>query len=494
MAQSPKLLLLSSLLVTVTAADVFACFSRDVTATPDVIVRSINATTWRLLIPGYTTAAASAADYCAIGIAVPASGSITSVDAVRVIGSNAATFNSFIWTNSNAVGTAFNAVKAGNWTGFLGQTSTALSAGTKVLYEVLVTVTSGTTLAQLTTDLLASDIGSDAATSTGALAGGALQAIFTPMNVSEQVLYRNSRIFHNEAFANISTRATADAADQLVFMQPRNFRRGQGDGTGWFVRLQDQNATTAEEVDLGYVTYSGATADTPDLSPTGQLTSVRYLLGGTGSGAVAAIWTLTTSVGVPLGEFSGLQITLPKPVVDFPADGLTVAMQDGDTSFLPVAQRAQWTYVANGTTATALRPVGSTMHFGGLYDCGTCQSQAFGAAYGPALRQNGPESLSPDATGGDLTSFRIQNQKFASSVALIMVAADYGPINTSNTLKDYMMLPLFTTLIVATDANGVGNSIGFPVPPNVLLACQAAYFNFTNLSFQFGDACRFQTR
>ncbi|MCA8969572.1 MAG: hypothetical protein KDC95_07310 [Planctomycetes bacterium] len=494
MVNRSTLFALTSVLLAASAADALACFSRDTVATPNVIVRSINGTTWRVLVPGYTSVAAASGSYCAIGVSIPTSGSIVSVDDARVIGVDASTYDNVTWSSSTAVATAFNTVSAGNWTGFLGQATNSIAAGTKVVYDIVVTVSSGTTLAQLTTDLLASDIGSDAATSTGSLAGGTLQSVFRPTTVTEQVLYRNSRVFHNEAYSNISTRATADSADTLVFMQPRDFRRGQGEASGWVVRVQDQDQSTSEDVALGFVAYSSTTADTPDLTPAGRLTTVRYTLFGTGSGAAAAIYTLTTSVGVPVGEFSGLTIELPKPATDFPADGLTVAMQDGDTTFLPAAARAQWTYVANGATATALRPAGTTMHFGGLYDCGTIQSQAFSSVYGSNDRLSGAEALSPDATGGDLTSFRIQNQKFASSVALIMVAADYGPIKSSATLKDYLLQPLFTTLIVPTDANGVGNSIGFPVPPSVLLAVQGCYFNFTNLTFQFGDACRFQTR
>lgn len=486
-------IVLASAVLGLFATDLFACVKRDATASDSVVVKQLSATTWRVLASGYTTEAAASGAYCAVGLAVPASGRISSVDSVALIGANASTMPAFEWSSNAAVGTAFNAVKAGNWSGFLGKTTAAVAAGTKCVYDFVVTVSSGTTLTQLTTDLQASDLGSDAATATGSLAGGALQSVFRIATVTEQVLYRNGRTFHNDAYSNLSTRATVDSVDSLIFMQPRDFRRGQGDASGWTVRLQDQDASTAESVDLGFVAYSGASADTPDLTGAGVLTKVSYTLFGTGSGSQATVYTLTTTLGVPLPEYSGIRIDLPKPAKDFPADGVTVAVQDGDTTDLPSAQRVQWTYVASGTTATALRPSGSTMHLGGLYDCGVTRAASLSSAYGSSEVLMGAESIGANATAGERTVFRLESAKYPSTVALLLIAGDYGPAKMTSH-KIYFLPPYLLSPTVITNAQGVGTA-SFRVPPSVQIAAQAIFFNFApTVEYEFGDACRVNTR
>lgn len=485
-----KALLFTSLVAALAAPDALACVQRDASATPNVVVRQLSDTQWRLLVPGYTTTATSSGSYCAVGLSV--AGAITSVDSVALVAIDASPLKDITWSASAPVGTAFNAVKAGTWTGFLGQSASAIAAGTKVVYDFEVTVSSGTTLAQITTALQAADVGSDAATMAGALAGASLQSVFRPTTVTEQELRRNSRLFHNAQYSDLSTRLTADADDQLYFMQPRNFRRGQGAGSGWTVRLQDQDASTAEEIELSYVAYSGASALTPDLSSAGQLSKVCYTVFGSGSGAQAVTYTLTTSLGAALPEYSGLGLALPKPATDFPADGVTVAMQTGATTKVPAASRMQYTY-SGTSSASAFSAAGSTMHLGGLYDCASLQVLATSSAYGPTENLFGPESLSMDATGGDTLTFRVQSRKHPNSVCVAMIAPDYGPA-ISSPFKSYLMLAFVQSATFATGADGSGFSIAFPVPPSVTLASQGAYFDLTSLSFEFGDATRFTTR
>lgn len=489
--QAPtKSLILSTIVAAFAAGDAMACVQRDATATPSVVVRQLTNTTWRVLVPGYTTTTTAANAYCAVGLSV--GGAVTAVDSVALLAVNAAPV-AVNWSKSTPVGTAFNSVKAGTWTGFLGQAQSAIASGTKVLYDFEITVSTGTTLAQLTTALQAGDVGSDAANMSGALAGGSLQDVFRPTTVTEQALSRNARIFHNQQFSDLSTRLTADAEDRLVFMQPRDFRRGQGAASGWVVRLQDQDASTAEDIELSYHSYSSTTAITPDLSSAGLLTSVRFSVFGAGTGAMAMTYRLTTSVGAALPIYSGIGLTLPKPATDFPADGATVAMQTGGTTQVPSASRQQFTYSASGTMATAFGVAGSTMHLGGLYDCATIQAVATSKAYGPTENLFGPESLVPDTTGGDGVTFRVMSEKHKNSPVVAMIAPDYGPAIPSP-FKTYLMQTFVTTAIFATGADGSGTSIAFPVPPNVTLAAQGVYFDFTSLEFEFGDATRFTSR
>jgi hypothetical protein len=276
-------------------------------------------------------------------------------------------------------------------------------------------------------------------------------------------------------------------------MQPRDFRCGQGDATGWRGVLQDQDPTTAEALRLGYVKYASATGLLPDTTPAGNVTTASFNVFGT-AGAHARLFTLTLTTKVTLPTFSGIAIELPAPATAWPSDGLTVHVQDGDHTTVPAASRVQWTY--EGAAANAFRVAGSTLYLGGLYDCGTIQVVAHSKAYGPQRLLAGAESLLIDATSGDRTGFILRNSRFPAPmcVDLGLIAADYQPVPLPTPYKFALITTHLLQIVMLPDSQGTVTSIGFPVPKDSVFCVQAAHLNFQTTKIEFSDACRVRTR
>ena len=482
------------LLAGLVSAPAMACNKRKASAKPECSVYDAGSNRWHIYVPGYDTVAVTSGKYCAVGLAVPNAGVITSVDSVRMLrDSNGASINAWVFAKSPAVGTALNGVSAGNWQGFLGKSGASVAANISNLFCFTVTTKASTTKAQIEAALKQSKIGSDEANASGALQNNN-RSIFTFTTVNENSWGTHARVFHNVKRANVATRATVDKDDVLYVMLPRNYRYGQEAATGFIATIQDQDASTAESVEFGLVDYASASSALPNVTAAGSRTSVVYTLFGSGSGVQARTWRLTTAVPVKVDAFGGVRVTLPAPGNAWPSDGSTIHSQTGDTVKLPAANQLQVGYRLSGSSAVAFGTKGSTHYVGGLYDCSTTEVAEFSNAYGDgAARIFGPEALNPNVSGNALVSFRIRSTRHKNSVALVLIAANYSTPFPSP-FKAYLLTVFATNAVVPTDANGQGLSIGFPVGKGVQLAAQSVFFDFTNLTLEFSDACRFVTR
>lgn len=469
-----------------------ACNGRKSGARSAAIAYQTGPTTWNVCVPGWVTLAIARGNYCAVGLSVPGAGSITSVDSVAMYDErNSATIQQLSYSRNTSVGANFNAASTGNWTGFLAQASGPIAAGVPNMYCFRITTKSGTTFPALQAELRVSKVGSDSADAQGKLGGGSGQVIFNLSTVTADTSAHNPRIFHNSVSATISTRVTADGADTIYFMQPRDFRYGQGDATGWVGRFQDQDPSTAEVIALSYTKYAGATSDLPDVTAAGQQTRVEFTLFGAG-GARAADFTLTTAGKIPIDRFIGIGAMLPAPR-SWPDDGITIPAQEGNFTKTPVTLHTQWTYRLQGAAAASFLPKNTTLHLGGLYDCATCQLFAFSNAYGESRRLFGAESIRPDNVQGraDLIGFRIRTERFKLQPAVVMLAPDYAPVPIKTLFKDYLIGTFFTTVVFAIDSEGIGTSIGFgPLDKSIQLAAQGVLLDFVNLDLVFTDASR----
>ncbi len=484
-----KLVTVPLALALVASATALACNGRQATATPSAVITQVGATSWNIVVPGWATIAIASGAHCGVGLSVPAAGDITSVNSLAMFREANSGSLPIVFVKKTKVATEWQAKQAGNWTGFLGTTSAAIAAGVKNLYTFNVTTKAGVDAAKVVTALKASWIGSDAADATGGLAGTS-QVLFQFTTATEETREENLRLFHNVGLANVSTRATANAADTIYFMQPRAFRYGYGGATGWRVLLQDQDAATGQTVRLGYVKYQGTT-DKPDLSAAGALTTVSFSVFGTGSGTTAVRYTMTTATKVPLDPYIGITIALPAPQ-SWPQDGITMHAQEGSTTKLNAPNRKQWTFRKNGSAAAPLLGVGSTFHLGGLYDVPTQQVAVVSNAYGPPTRRLfGPESLSPDWTGRtEFTAFLLRSDSHKTgTVSLVLITPKYSPVPIPVSFGSILVLaPILTNAVVPMDANGQGVSIGFPIGPGSSLAMQTMFLRFSPFEATLSDA------
>lgn len=468
-----------------------ACNARKTGAQPLARVVQVGPTRWNVYFPGYVTEKIGlGVHFCAAGVSVPGGGAITSIDSIAMHDvANAATILTFRWRPSAAVAAAFQRVQSGNWTGFLAETAGPTSGGRENIIAITVTVKSGTTLAQLQATLRSSVLGTDRASAGGDLLNQN-RFLLTPTTVTQDTCNRNEKLLFNRAHATGATRDSSSDADTLFFMQPQDFRYGQGPMTGWRATFQDSNAATSETVQMGFVKYAADNAK-PDVTATGLRTNVEYTVFGTGSGSQAVEWTMTTATKVPALRFGGIRVILPAP--RSVADRLSVQTQAGTSVKIPVGLRKQWTYVLKSGAAQSYLSPGTTLLAGGLYDCPVVQIYVSSTAYGTGRELLlGPESIFPDASRGDGVGFAVQSQKHAAGFALVVAAAGYAPTPVPSPFKDV----LITSVIVAgfpflLDSNGSGRTQYVPIPSGATFATQAIFFNIKGSSLadiEFGDA------
>lgn len=467
-----------------------ACNKRKASAADTVSIRQLSSTTWQVLVPGYqTTAAPIGVTYCAVGVKLPTVSPITAVPSVTLFEqSNSASMPRFDFDSSSAIATAFNAISAGSWSGFASEVTGPDAGGKDNFMSIQVTVSSGTTQAQMETALKGMTIAIDQATVSGTLINRD-RHLLTPTTVAiAPPLWLNAKIFHNAQHTSVSSRLTQNADDTIYFMQPKDFRFGQGKGNGWRVVLQDAERATAEVVDVSYIPADAAGA--PDTTA-GVTTTARYTLFGTGSGSAALFYTLTLANSAPMPRVGGLRFVLPAPRA-WPGDACTIHTQDGSTSKVAAALLDQWTY-AEGTTGTvAYRSKGSTLRAGALHDCGIVRSYTKSTAYSTTAEPlEGPESLFPSATRGDEIGFRVQTEQYAGAFGLIFLAPAYLPSPLATPFKDVLVQTLTlagTPFPIA--ATGDFDTGSVPIPANVSFAFQAIFFKFNGPAVEaaFSDA------
>ncbi len=454
-----------------------ACNARRNGAAATVRARQLSATVWNIFIPGYRTQAVGlGVHFCAAAVRVPAAGVITSVTGISLFEeANAAPLSNFSWSASSAVAASFNRLAAGSWTGFLGQVTGPNPGGVDNMIAFQLQVKPGTTFAQLSAALQGSRIGTDGARTNGELLGNS-RFLLTPATVQQDTSDLSSKLFYNTAHTSGATRQNASGANVLYFMQPGEFRQGQGTGTGWRGVLQDQNSATSEAVEFGFVDYASGGAK-PNVTAAGSRTSVTYSLFGTTTGARAFLYTLTLAKPVAIARQTGIRITLPAP--RSATDAAFVHTQEGTTTKIAAAKKKQWTYVLQAGAAANYRTVGTTIYMGGLYDCGTVALYSLSTAYkSPAEKLFGPESVYPDSARGDRVGFQIRSKRFAGDFGLVFLAPGYLPQPLSTPFKDILIQNLTVAgSAFVLDTAGIGDTGAVPVPAGISFAAQALMFH-----------------
>lgn len=496
---SSRSLVLSTLACALSlAASATACNKRLSTAPDSVSVRQLSATRWQVLVGGYeTTALPLGVSYCAIGVKLPASSPVTSVSSVGVFASpSSASMPRFSFASSAGVASAFNNVSAGAWTGFLSQATGPYAGGDKNFLSFIFNVNSGTTRAQMETALKASTFGVDAATSAGNLLDRDRSTMTPTMVIDEPAFVLNAKTFYNSAKTDAATRVTQNADDTIYFMQPKDFRFGQGKGAGWRGVLQDGDRSTAEVCEFGYV--AEGTGGAPDTSAAGLTTNVRVTLFGTGTGRAAILYTITPATQAPMPSVGGIRVMLPAPR-SWPGDACTIHTQTGASTKVATANKAQWTYSLGSSGATSFGAVGTTFRIGGLHDCGIVRSYIRSTAYqATAEVLEGPESLFPSISRGDQIGFQVQHGGFGSNFSIIFLSPGYLPAALPTPFKSVLIQTLtLSGSPFAMSANGSFDTGSVPLPSTpVSFAFQAIFFRFNgpNVEAAFSDAMLVRTQ
>ena len=479
------------------ATPAFACTKRKTGAMPIVRARQLSATSWQLFVPGYQTKAVPiGVGFCAVGIDVPTGSRITSIDSIAANLNNSSSMPHWSFATNTSIASSFDAVQKGKWTGFLASVSGPQAGGSDHMFALRVTVTSGTTFAQLETAVKALTIGTDGATSAGALTNQD-RFLLKPTTVTEDKTASNAKLFHNRAKANAATRATTTSADTLYFMQPAEARFGAGGATGFEVRLQDMNGATAELVELGFVKYA-SNGTSPDTSASGELTRVGYTLFGSGVGNQSKVWTLSTAGLVAVPRLCGTFVTLPKPKAS--TDVVTIWTQDGAQTKVAAVARKQMTFSRAGANAANYRAAGTTLHLGGLFDVPVVFSVNTTNAYGSKEKIYGPEAVFPSSARGDLLGFGVRTSDFAGTgnFALLFVSPDYLSTPLPSPFGDVLLQTLISAgFPFPIPASGNAETpLSVPVPAGLNFAVQGILFNFGSnpLKASFTDAIKVRTQ
>ena len=486
-----RTVVLSLAAVTALNAPALACTVRKSGASALARIQQIGATEWRLSFPGYTTGAVAGGTiaFCAGGLSVPTGGPITSVDSLSMyMDANSGSMLQFSWKNDAKIAENLNTAQPGNWTGFFGRATGAIPAGIDHILTFDVTVAGGTTPAQMIDAVKKCVVGTDDSNAVRSLRG-TNRFFLIPTNVVLDDCVRNEKTFHNTRHSTSAARIKGTSENFVYWMQPHLFRKGQGDATGWQGAFQDEDAATAETVQMGFVRYANDDMS-PDLSSGGMITNVQFKIFGAGTGKSAAIWRLTTTTKMPLPHHSGIRMVLGRPAA-WPTDGLTVHLQDGATTKIPEALRKPWAFGRSSSTPIAWGAPGSTIHMGALYDSPVTHGFVRSSAYGSDEDLFGPEALHPDSTRGDRIGFRVVATSYANQFALLMSSGNYRAAPLDSPLGFVLIENFLMAGLMPLDGKGIGTSPVVPVPGGLHFATQSALFDMKTLNIEFSDATKF---
>jgi hypothetical protein len=222
------------------------------------------------------------------------------------------------------------------------------------------------------------------------------------------------------AKTNASTRGSATTEPTTLYMMnPPLNHTGNLDAVGWRVRLQDEEASTFDQVEFQWLQFAPNGVD-PDTSPAGNLLrSVQFIFWFGATGQQSMDFELT--IGPPLrlrAKNHGIAVRLPA-APSWPSDGLSMHAQlnlpnDALRPRVPAPYDQQvWAFEQPGTQLTPT-PLGGrvldTLLFATLFAVDpVLQTFVVSEAYGNGPEElYGPESMHPVASRGDQLGFFLQ--------------------------------------------------------------------------------------
>ncbi len=310
---------------------------------------------------------------------------------------------------------------------------------------------------------------------------------------------RNEKHFYTPIQVQ-AVRQNPNAADYLYFMPDENFHRGYGRATGFRAVLQDQDQSTAELVQFGFVKSAGG--HKPDVSATGLLANARVSLFGVGTGAAAYEYTVTLSKPQTITENAGLRIVIPA-ANNWSTDGVTIHYQNGNQIKLPSGvTKRQYTHYLNGSAAAAFSTPASLLDLAALYEEPVSRHFVRSTVYGLSRDLFGPESIWLDSTRGDRIGWSVSGDTFpfhaqkSLTYYLVMLSGNYSSSATVTPFGNILLnpAPLIYLPPLPLDSQGNAKTITVPVPKGVTLASQAIFFDFTKQRIRLSGATRFFAR
>jgi hypothetical protein len=224
--------------------------------------------------------------------------------------------------------------------------------------------------------------------------------------------------------SNAATRGQAGAnATELWFMTPQRSSYGRHESIGWDITLQDEDASTSENVRLAFVQYAND-GKSPDASNAGEIVSLQVPVFGRGlSGRQIRSYRVTFGIPTLIPDRSGIEISLPAAPA-WPSDGASVVGQlnlpnDPLRPRIPTPYDSQVWSFERPSGQKSPSPLGGrtldALELSGLYIEPVLETVLESDAYGNGKELlRGPETMHPVASRGDRFGFEIQAGQIGS--------------------------------------------------------------------------------
>ena len=275
--------------------------------------------------------------------------------------------------------------------------------------------------------------------------------------------------------ANYTTRGslppTSNAA-RLYYVQAPEFLTGKHDAVGWRVKLQDEDASTAEPVEFAFVKLTSK--GLPDTTSAGEIYKLRAMLFGRGQkGTIAFDFLVTFGIPQAMPSNIGLRLDLPANS-NWPKDGITVHGQlniptDSRRPRVPPPYDKQ-VFVYEVDKNKRLAPLGGrtldTIFFGSLFTEPTMAVEIRTKAYGLGfVRSGGVDAHYPLASRGDELGLWLDGgQVGADGWGLVMVARSLAKTPLRLPRGEWLLNLAETQLLHLTQLDSLGQQRTNTIP------------------------------
>jgi hypothetical protein len=321
-----------------------------------------------------------------------------------------------------------------------------------------------------------------------------LALTFTGLATGQTIL--NDKVIHNMAKTNAASRNGTNA-QRVYYMQPEEARRGYGKFNGWIATLQDEDSTTAEQVDFGVSKYVTGKME-PDVTNTGTVFWTRapsLNFQDPKNPTVkrqAVTWTITLQTPQDTPESFGLFVGLTASKT---ADGVFIWTQGGATSKLPAALKKDWCYYMDSTQTTVnphMWGKGTTLALGAFYTEPVLRQFVSSTRYQATAEDlYGLEAYWPDSTAGDKIGWDVASGQFVNGLAVTTLGAALFPKPIVTGLGTFWMNPPFGVIQAPAVFLGTGGThktvTPIPAIKGIMLYSQTAFINPQSFKIRMSD-------
>lgn len=324
---------------------------------------------------------------------------------------------------------------------------------------------------------------------------------FTGLATGQTTL--NDKTIHNTAHTNAATRNGVNA-QTVWYMQPVEARRGYGKFNGWIATLQDEDSTTAEQVDFGVSKYVTGKME-PDITNTGtvfwtRVPSLNFQDPKNPTVKRQAVrWTITLQTPQDTPESFGLFVgfgaakTTGSPPVA--TDGVFVWTQGGASSKLPTALLKDWCWYIDSTQTAVQAHMwgkGTTLELGAFYTEPVLRQFVSSTSYQATPEDlYGLEAYWPNSVAGDKVGWDIISDQFVNGLAVTTLGAGLLPKPIVTGLGTFWMNPPFGVIQAPAVFLGAGGTNKTATPilaiKGISLYCQTACIDPKTFKIRMSD-------